>query len=640
MARQDSAAQRQWLKQLGQLLATQTASHGGPVAYVEGGVLSIDAGPPPNPVVEVVATRPEALAVSRDAIVSARGALVWRNVEDALYPEGWAPDASSFLRRGAVGLAGDERPTTGALRRDAALLRNWGALLAGMRPAAPPKPAVKLPEGVTVFEVASPVASAVSVSNRGATPFEGDLRVLDPALNRPFTIPGVTVPPGESLWLPLNVSIGPGSLCRECSNFSGAEHIVYATAELLSIEFENGILAMEFSAPQAGEVVLQLARKPVGPYLAAGKLSEEFEWDDKLLRTRLAIPAGQGAGHHVRVGIAIEEPETSAFFNEARRLVIGQKNVLSTTYSGESLAKRSRLRLPEGFTATPTIKSPNEIDYELAVPADAIHGDWANLAIEADGMLLGRVRLQLFRPISIRLPEAIQMHFGQETELTGEPPIAPIEPRAGTNIELVVRNNAPGIQTFRLEPSGEGLEFLPAKIEISVGAIDERRVPLRVFAKDGVEGLRNWNLHVAGGATLDLPMRALILPRGRTVAWSADLDGDGSPEWVLESQRVRAVFSSRDGGRWMELAWKDGDLNFLPEQGTFAASGPVEVHAAGDALEFAGKGWTRTVRLAGGALTVEQSTPLPFDHLTPEKRGNVTFSIERNSPTSVVYKLN
>jgi Glycosyl hydrolases family 35 len=640
-ARLDPAAQKRWLQQLGQLLATQTVSHGGPVAFVEGGVLSIDAGVPPGPAVDVVATRPEALAASRAAIVAARGALLWRNVEDGLYPEGWAPDSSTFLRKGAVGLSGDERPSTGALRRDAALLRNWGPLLAVMRPAALPKPANgKLPEGVTVSEIASPVASAVSVSNRGSKPFEDELRVLDPALNRPLVIPNVAVPAGESLWLPLNVSLGPNGLCRECSNFSGAEHIVYATAELLSIEFENGILAMEFAAPRAGEVVLQLARKPVGPYLAAGKLSEEFEWDDKLLRTRLVIPAGKGSGHHVRVGIAIEEPETSAFFNEARRLVIGQKNVLSTTYSGESVAKRSRLKLPDGFTAVPIVKSPNEIDYEVTVPPDAIHGDWGNLALEADAMLLGRVRLQLFRPVSIRLMEAMQLHFGQETELTPDPPLASIEPRAGTSLEFSVRNNAPAIQTFRLEPSGDGLEFLPPKIEISVGAVDERRVPLRVFAKDGVDGLRNWNLHVSGGATLDLPMRALILPRGRTVAFTADLDGDGSPEWVLESQRVRAVFSSQDGGRWMELDWKDGNLNFLPEQGTLAGAGPVEVHAAGDALEFTARGWTRTVRLAGSVLTIEQSTPLPPDRLAPEKRGNVTFSIDRASPSSAVYRLN
>ena len=97
-------------------------------------------------------------------------------------------------------------------------------------------------------------------------------------------------------------------------------------------------------------MVLQLAREPVGPYLAAGKPTK-LDWDEKTLRARLPIPASTAAGNRVRVGLAIEAPETSAFFNDARRLVIGQKNVISTVYSSADVASRSRLRLPEGFTA-------------------------------------------------------------------------------------------------------------------------------------------------------------------------------------------------------------------------------------------------------------------------------------------------
>ena len=636
----DASAERVWLKQVAHLLAPQTVSHGGPIAWVDGAIPGVDAAAaPPSPAeISLVAAGP--LAASRQALASGQKAIVWRNVEDALYPAGWAPEGTPFLRRGAVGLSGEERPATAALRREGALLRGWGPLLAQLRPVAMPKPAAgKLPDSVTALELVSGTASAVSLTNRGAQPFRDDLRVYEPASKRTLVIPNVVVPPGESLWLPLTVSIGPEGVCRECSHFAPSEHIVYATAELLAIEYENGILAMEFAAPQAGEAILQLARQPVGPFLAAGKPAT-FDWDDKALRARLPIPAGVGPGYRVRVGIAIEEPETSGFFNEAHRLVIGQKNTLSTMYSAKEVASRSRVRLPEGFTATPRVKSPNEIDYEVAVPPDAIHGDWANLALEADGMLLGRARLQLFRPVSIRLMEAIGMHFGIAAELTPEPPIAPIEPKAGTNLELAIRNNFPGIQTFRLDASGEDLEFFPPKIEISVGATDERRISLRVFAKDGVTGLRDWKLRVSGAATLELPMRVLLLPARRTVAWSADLDGDGSPEWVLESQKARAVFSTGDGGRWTEFTAKDGSVNFLAAQGALAGVGRVSVREDGDTLEFSGKDWKRTVRLVEGALTINQSTPLPPDDLKPSKRGNVAFTIERPSAGSAVYRIN
>ena len=491
---------------------------------------------------------------------------------------------------------------------------------------------------MNAVELVSAAASAVSITNRGAQPFHDDLRTLDPGSGRVLVIPGVTVAAGDSLWLPLSASIGPDGLCRECSNFSGAENIVYATAELLSIEFENGILAMEFAAPQPGEVVLQLARKPVGPFLAAGRPTE-FDWDDKTLRARLKIPGSQAPGNRVRIGIAIEEPETAAFFNEARRLIIGQKNLISTTYSSAEVATRSRLRLPEGFTAVRTVKSPNEIDYEVSVPADALHGDWANLALEADAMLLGRARLQLFRPASIRMMEAMQIHFGAQTELTPDPPTAPIEPKAGGNVDISIRNNDPGIRTYHLEASGDGLEFFPPKTEISIAGTEERRVSLRIFAASADAGLHDWRLRVSGGATADLPLRVLVLPRGRTVTWTADLDGDGSPEWVLESQKVRAVFSTQDGGRWMELNAKDLNVNFLPEQGLLTGPGPVDVRAGGDTLEFSGKGWGRTVRLSENTLTIEQSTPLPSDGLAPDRRGNVSLTIAHPSATRAVYTV-
>jgi hypothetical protein len=89
----------------------------------------------------------------------------------------------------------------------------------------------------------------------------------------------------------------------------------------------------------------------------------------------------------------------------------------------------------------------------------------------------------------------------------------------------------------------------------------------------------------------------------------------------------------------MEFAWKDTNTNFLPETGAFEQAGPVEVRQNGDALEFTGKGWQRTVTLNGTSLTVEQSTLLPPDPLTNEKRGNLTLTVERSSPARAVYGL-
>jgi hypothetical protein len=309
------------------------------------------------------------------------------------------------------------------------------------------------------------------------------------------------------------------------------------------------------------------------------------------------------------------------------------------------VAARSRLRLPDGYTAAARNKSPNEIDYDLSVPADAAQGDFATLTLEADGMPLGRALPQLFRPVTVRLMEAIAMHFGQQTELTPDPPTASMDPRSGGTLEIALRNNWPSIQTYRLKASGDGLTFFPADTEISIGAMEERRVPLRIFAGEGVAGVRDWNLSVTGpGAApgpegASLPMRVVLLQRNRTVAWTADLDGDGSPEYVLESSKARAIFSAQDGGRWFEFTAKESNGNFLPEQGAFAAPGQVSVRIDGDALVFAGPGWQRTARLTGGTLTIEQTTPLPADGLEPARQNGIGFSIERPSANRAIYTL-
>jgi hypothetical protein len=637
-----AASQRQWLAELEKLLSTQTANRGGPVLFVEGRIPGVPAAAPPGPVTTISVLDPDALRRGREALaglpVGPHGSLIWTRVEDGLYPGGSAANGEAFFLAGAVSLSGEEKSSTEPVRRNASLLREWSRLLPALRPVALPKQTPKLPPGVRAFELASSRGRAVGITNSGADSFRGDLRVRLAGAKSTVTLPGVRVGAGDSLWLPVGLSLGRDGLCGQCSNFSPDEHVVYATAELVAIEYENGILAMEFASPEGGEAVLQLARKPVGPYLAAGRPTG-FDWDEKALRVKLPIPASTAAGSRVRVGLAIEEPETSAFFTEARRLVLGRPNLISTMYSSPEIAARSRLVAPSGYAIKKIPKNENEIDYEITPPADAVHGDFVNLALEADGMPLGRARLQVFRPVSARLESPVSLRLGREVELTADPPTAIVEPRAGASVNIVVRNNAPEIQTYRMEFSGDGLEFMPARMEVSVGALAERTVSVRIFGEADAAGLRDWTLRLNGQATLDQPMRALLLPRNGTVVWSADLDGDGQPEWILESRRVRAVFSAQDGGRWLEFTWKDAAENFVPEQGTLAGTGGADVRASADSLRFVGKDWQRTVRLSGETLSIEQSAPLPPGLPPSEARPGVELTLDQPSPGRAVYTV-
>jgi len=639
----DRHALRKWVWDLESELAPFLAVHGGPIAFVEGAGVVFDAPEPPTPIKSVSATDPHALALSRQALAAGRGSLLWENVEDQLPPVGWEAPEGAIFHAGAVSLSGDERMNVTPLRRAALLWRYWGRALSTMQPSGAARMvAGRLPGGIATQQLVDPRgASALSVINQSGKAFEGALRVIYPPSRRRVELPTLKLDPSEALWLPVHVPLGAEGFCRDCSAFGNTDYIVYATAELNAVEYENGILAMEFAAPRPGEVVLQLSSEPSGPLLAAGR-PVSFDWDDKTQRARLPIPAGKGPAYRVRIGLAIEPPDSSAFFVDAKRLVIGQKNLLETSYSSEQVAQRSRLRLPESFHAASAIKSPTEIEYTVDVPPDALHGEWAQLALESDGVLMSRASLQLLRPASVRVREAVSLHYGSVAELPVVPALVPVDAEAGREVSVAIHNNSAEIRNYVVEVGGEGLEFSPSRAEISIAGGMERDVEIRVFPVSGRRGLAPWRLHVTGAAEVDMPIRFLVIPRGETVAYSADLDSNGQPEWILENQRARAVFSAQDGGRWLEFVWKDSGLNLLPEGGALGGSGVAEVSILPDnSLLFRARDSSRTVRLegAGAVLTVDGTSALPPETLHTEKKSEVLFRVTRDSPNRAAYAL-
>jgi hypothetical protein len=253
---------------------------------------------------------------------------------------------------------------------------------------------------------------------------------------------------------------------------------------------------------------------------------------------------------------------------------------------------------------------------------------------------MGRARLQLFRPVSVRCADAIRVRFGAAAELAVEPAVVPADARTGRNLDIVIRNNSTGIETYKVAATGAGLSFSPPSIDVAVGAMMERTVSLRVFPEGDGGALRDFQIRVSGGASYELPGRLLLIPRGGSAVWSADLDGDGSPEWILESHRVRAVFSTRDGGRWTEFTWKDTGTNVLPESGVWAGAGPVQGKTSAGLLEMSTASGKRTVRLDDNRLEVEQAGPLPPGPPVEGKHGSVTLGVRRESDRRAVFSLN
>ena len=554
-------------------LQAQTRAHGGPLTE-----------PLPAPPPRISAISPDALLQSRKQLLSGNPSFIWTDVEDTLGPGGY--------HAGAVNFNGQETPATTALRRGAQLSRYWGQSLMSLHEL--PGAGTRLPApGISAEQfVSDNGASFVSVVNAGDKPWTGDIKAVYPVLKRILALPNVTVPAHDSVWLPVAVPLTAGPLCKDCTGFATVDHLIYATAELTAIEYENSLLALEFSAPSDGEVVLQISQQPHGPLVAGGKPTS-FDWDDSDKRVRLPIPAGKGAASHVRIGLAIDAPDQTGFFEKAQVLMIGETNALTAEFSSELIAQRSRLRtVPELHVTQDAGKEPLQLVYRIQVPDSAIHGDHADLAFEADGSQMSHVRPELMAPVTLHFTDSIAVRVGPTATLTLSPPAVPVNQRTGRDIAISIRNNAPEIRNFTIEMKADGLDFSPPKIDVSVGASATRAVSFRVFATAAAPGIHPGEARVSGAAKLVEPVRFVVVPPNGAVAF----DSDGIS--LLESASRRASFLP---GRWLEFINKESGQNAIPAGGTPYQQGSIE--AKGDALVI---GQT-TLRLQD----LEQQAPKP-----------------------------
>jgi len=333
------------------------------------------------------------------------------------------------------------------------------------------------------------------------------------------------------------------------------------------MEYENGILALEFSTPSAGQVVLQLSREPSGPLVAGGK-PYEFDWDESTKRARLPIPAGKTLGNRVRIGLAIEAPDATAFFDSAHVLLIGEINNLVAQFSSDAIMQRSRLiAAPELRVAQDASQEPLKSNFRITVPSTVIHGDRTELILEADGAHMSHANPEYMRPVQLRFTDAISVQLGPHSSLPLFPAAIPVNQRSGRDVTISVRNNAPEIRNFHIELKAEGLEFSPAKIDVAVGNSTARDVSFRVFPTAAAPGPHLGEAHVTGAAEATEAVRFIVIPQNNSVAWNADGFS------FLESARTRAAFMPN---RWLEFLNKDNGQNALPPGGIPSTQGPVE----------------------------------------------------------------
>ena len=561
-------------------------SHGGPLTEALPGAIRISA------------IMPRALDNERKLLISGTPAIIWTDLFETLGLDAPAPS----YHPGAITLAGTDGAGASLVRREAQLARFWGSMLSAL----PESPGARLSvpiDSVSVHQyiadkavVAAPDPtpaglSLASVINDSVDPWKGDLRVMYPAMQRPIILPDVEVAPHDVLWLPVNVPLTAGPLCSGCVGFAPPDHLIYATAELTGMEYENGVLALEFITASPGEAILQLSHEPAGPLIAAGRPSV-FDWDPKTQRARLHIPAGNSKTGRVRVALAIDAPPATAFFQNAPVLLIGETNQLTAEFAPPAVAVRSRLRTTSGLTVLQELpaappaevqteeekKKPIVVTYRVAVPGTAIAGDTAQLVIEADGAQLSHAQARLLPPAAVSFEDAVSVRVAAGSFVPLVPATIPVNQRSGREVVVTLRNNAPEIRTFDVEFSVPGLDFSPKHLSVSVGASMARDLTFRVFGSAADAGVHEGGIRLSGATNLTEPVRFVVLPPTGTVAWSAEGFS------ILENTKTRASFLA---SQWLELINKDSGADSQPAGGTVFHAGPVESLKLEDLIKLA-----------------------------------------------------
>ena len=187
-----------------------------------------------------------------------------------------------------------------------------------------------------------------------------------------------------------------------------------------------------WSSPRhaGGEVVLQLSREPPARYVAGGKPDGLRLGRHMKARPPAPFPTGTGAGNRVRIGLAIEAPDATAFFDSASVLVIGEDEPLPAQFSSRrdraafAPAHLARLSRSRGSRQRP---AQDDLQYH-----GARHGGSRRPRRTRDRSRWHADeprRPQLLRPASLHFADAIEVHLAREFRAPLYPATVPVNRR-------------------------------------------------------------------------------------------------------------------------------------------------------------------------------------------------------------------
>jgi hypothetical protein len=465
----------------------------------------------------------------------------------------WDKDSYSWIKPGQQGQPQMEEPqTTEAIRALKALLRGQGVSTPVFRSSQEtPTPwffrellpdAQTEPFGVIRSDCRPGQDCAeglLSVSNWSDRRMQNKLQVLMPTTNVRTATPNdyVELPlelsARESLMLPLNTP-----LCSAAnSDKSCTDRVIAAGGELTAFVRDDKVLELTFFAPSKATILLHLEAPPRKVELL-GNMPEKFVYQPPEFPHDPPPPPIPESERNLE-GVYINE--TGIFKFEIPRGPA--PNYLRTV----------RLHLPyvPHVTVAPKASKQAKRGYTYSVMS------------------------------SLRLP------IGQGEWLPGDPPMVALDALRNGRLALNIQNLDDAALTLHVDVSGAAIATKTLRLgpkEDGVFSIDLHSGGTKVPDEEGV---LHGDVQISSNSEAEhLPLKFVITGGDAAAGYRYDLARSGTPDWILENDRLRIIVAPAAGGRMLALTDKSTPANVTGSLGALRDLVAISGNLASQDLTF------------------------------------------------------
>ena len=417
------------------------------------------------------------------------------------------------------------------------------------------------------------------------TQYSAELKLADPRAadlgslsgQRNLVLPVLTVPPRESVLLPLRIPL-LNPYWKVAPGLEAADEIYYSTCELTDLTYDEAKLRLEFTAPADGEVALRLSEKPRNARVDG----EAVPIEEKVAQRLWVVKIAKGSApnfvrtlelEYPRPGLQVAIRPDDAWISGERRSVRVRVENLHDSYWVGSLDFAAGVIAKESRTISIPHHSAVELTFGVNVPTDAVENQsvelevtlrpkdsrsswgWQSLATIHHSFTFG---VTPFATFPLREDQPIPIVH---------PVLASINLPGTASFQVQVRNWRGDEQTVLLRTKGGGLIFDGADSRLVLPPMGESTATIQVVPNRG-SGVYRFEIDLKSASYEVSEAVVLVAVRaGDAVAYALDYDRDGYDDVILENQRIRLFISPFAGGRAFAFVLKDSNANAFDSVG-------------------------------------------------------------------------